>query len=191
MWKGRTALQQMHEGIHILVDNRRSLAAQGYQHFLKTMHVHWCIVFSLAMWHPLIFWTHFKKKKAASSETWVNVDTTMLYKKAWPIMWQELVTLLSSLHNKVATKMYKCLFIPNCTRKIMWLLINNIYEKISRLLSRRKSCVSRNQGKTAPSIAPSRVCAWFENKRFDWPSVSFSDQWQLRMLGLLPLFAPD
>ena len=28
--------------------------------------------------------------------------------------------------------------------------------------------------KFAPSIAPSRACAWFENKRFDWPSVSFS-----------------
>ena len=28
-------------------------------------------------------------------------------------------------------KIYKCLFIPNCTRKIMWLLINNIHEKIS------------------------------------------------------------
>ena len=34
--------------------------------------------------------------------------------------------------------------------------------------------VSRNQGKIAPCIAPSRACAWFENKRFDWPSVSFS-----------------
>ena len=26
-------------------------------------------------------------------------------------------------------KIYKCLFNPNCTRKIMWLLINNIHEK--------------------------------------------------------------
>ena len=26
-------------------------------------------------------------------------------------------------------KICKCLFIPNCTRKIMWLLINNINEK--------------------------------------------------------------
>ena len=26
-------------------------------------------------------------------------------------------------------KIYKCLFIPNCTRKIMWLLINNIHKK--------------------------------------------------------------
>ena len=30
----------------------------------------------------------------------------------------------------VFEKIYKCLFIPNCTRKIMWLLINNIHEKI-------------------------------------------------------------
>ena len=26
-------------------------------------------------------------------------------------------------------KIYKCLFLPNCTRKIMWLLINDIHEK--------------------------------------------------------------
>ena len=52
--------------------------------------------------------------------------------------------------------------------------LNNIYEKISRWLSRRNARVSRNQGKFAPSIAPSRACTWFENKRFDWPSVSFS-----------------
>ena len=70
-------------------------------------------------------------------------------------------------------KIYKCSFIPNCTKKIMWLLINNICEKISRWLSRSNARVSRNQGKIAPSIAPSRGCAWFENKRFDWPSVSF------------------
>ena len=31
-----------------------------------------------------------------------------------------------------------------------------------------------HSGKIAPSVAPSRACAWFENKRFDWPSVSFS-----------------
>ena len=86
-------------------------------------------------------------------------------------------------------KIYKCLFLPNCTRKIMWLLINNINEKISRWLSRRNARVSRNQGKIAPSIAPSKACAWFENKRFDWPSVSFSDHWPIRMFGLFPLFA--
>ena len=28
-----------------------------------------------------------------------------------------------------------------------------------------------------------------ENKRFDWPSVSFFDHWPIRMLGLFPLFA--
>ena len=71
----------------------------------------------------------------------------------------------------------------------MWLLINNIYEKISRWLSRRNARVSRNKGKIAPSIAPSRACAWFENKRFDWPSVSFSDHWPIRMLGLFALFS--
>jgi len=29
-------------------------------------------------------------------------------------------------------RIYKCLFVPKCSRKIMWLLINNIHEKISR-----------------------------------------------------------
>ena len=29
----------------------------------------------------------------------------------------------------VFEKNYKCLFIPNCTKKIMWLCINNIHEK--------------------------------------------------------------
>ena len=29
----------------------------------------------------------------------------------------------------VFEKIYKCLFIPNCTRKIMFLRINNIHEK--------------------------------------------------------------
>ena len=49
-----------------------------------------------------------------------------------------------------------------------------IDEKSSRWLSRRNARVSGNQGKIAPWIAPSGACAWFENKRFDWPSVSFS-----------------
>ena len=42
-------------------------------------------------------------------------------------------------------KIYKCSFIQNCTRKIMWLLINKIHEKISQWLSRRNAPVSRNQ----------------------------------------------
>ena len=41
----------------------------------------------------------------------------------------------------VFRKIYKC-FIPNCTRKIMWLLNNNIHEKTSRRLSRRNARVS-------------------------------------------------
>ena len=71
-------------------------------------------------------------------------------------------------------KTYECLFIPNCTRKIIWLHVNNIYAKIFRWLSRRNAQVSRNHGKIAPWIAPSRECSWFENNRFDWPSVNFS-----------------
>ena len=61
-------------------------------------------------------------------------------------------------------KIYKYLFIQNCTRKIMWLLTNGIQEKILRWLSRRNPHVSHNQGKIASSWAR----AWFENKRFDW-----------------------
>ena len=30
--------------------------------------------------------------------------------------------------------------------------------------------------------------AWFDSKRFDWPSVSFFYPWPIRMLCLLPLF---
>ena len=47
---------------------------------------------------------------------------------------------LAKLHEPVGRvqfvvfkKIYKCLFIPNCTRKIMWLLINNTLEKIDNL----------------------------------------------------------
>jgi len=54
-------------------------------------------------------------------------------------------------------KIYERIFIPNSTRKIMWLLINNIHENNSRWLSRRNPRVSRNQGKITPSIAPSRA----------------------------------
>ena len=35
-------------------------------------------------------------------------------------------------------------------------------------------------------IAPSRVRARFENKRFDWLSVNFFVHWPIRMLTLLP-----
>ena len=42
-----------------------------------------------------------------------------------------------------------------------------------------------------PSIAPSRACAWFGNKRFDWPSVSFFDHWPIRMLGFVSLFCTE
>jgi len=35
-------------------------------------------------------------------------------------------------------KIYKCLFIPNRTRKIMWLLINNMHEKILEMVKQKK-----------------------------------------------------
>ena len=40
--------------------------------------------------------------------------------------------------------------------------------------------------KNCAIIAPSRVRAWFENKRFDWLSVNFFVHWPIRMLALLP-----
>ena len=46
------------------------------------------------------------------------------------------LTRLTKLHEAVGRvqfvvfeKIYKCLFIPNCTRKIIWLRINNFHEK--------------------------------------------------------------
>ena len=50
--------------------------------------------------------------------------------------------ILTKLHEPVRRvqfvileKINKCLFNPNCTRKIMWLLINNIHEQIRDSLS--------------------------------------------------------
>ena len=113
-----------------------------------------------------------------SSAIWNKISTSNFFQR------------LTKLHKQVGRvqfvvfeKIYECLLIPNCTRKIIWLSVNNIHKKISpcwltkknsRWLSRRNARVSRNQGKIARWIAPSRACAWFENKRFDWPSVSFS-----------------
>ena len=131
--------------------------------------------------------------------TWIQKTSLYFYHDLTRSDWYQLVRVNFSKTNKIARarrasaiwglwKVYKCLFNPNCTRKIMWLLINK-YEKISRWLSRRNACVSRYQEKITPWIAPSRARVWFENKRFDWPSVSFFDQWPIRILGLFPLFA--
>ena len=38
---------------------------------------------------------------------------------------------LKGERNLWSLKIYNCSFIPNCTRKIMWLLVNNIRTKIS------------------------------------------------------------
>ena len=73
-------------------------------------------------------------------------------------------------------------YLSQIALEIIWLLINNIHEKITRYLSSRNARVSRNQ-----ENSPSRACAWFESKRFDWPSVSFIDHWPIRMLGLFPV----
>ena len=51
-------------------------------------------------------------------------------------------------------KFYKCSFIPNCTRKIMWLLVNNIHTKISNELL-FISCLSANAPPT---------CIWLVSK---------------------------
>ena len=48
-------------------------------------------------------------------------------------------------------KIYKC-FIPNCTRKIMWLLINNTHEKTSRRLTKRNARVLLNHHDYAINI---------------------------------------
>ena len=36
-------------------------------------------------------------------------------------------------------RIYKCLFIPNCTRKIMWLLINNMYKKKFEMVKQKET----------------------------------------------------
>ena len=103
-------------------------------------------------------------------------------------------------------KTHKCKSIPNWTRKTVWLPINNINEKIcmkdvlnfrdSELSS--KFCVRAKpqviliitqSRKHCAIITPSRACAWFEIKRFDWLSVNFFVHWPIRMLALLPVFA--
>ena len=50
----------------------------------------------------------------------------------------------------VFEKIYKCLFIPNCTRKIMWWHINNIHEKLRD--SRSQLCRSKARASSAKII---------------------------------------
>ena len=50
----------------------------------------------------------------------------------------------------VSEKVDECLFIPNCTRKIMKLCINNIHEKIRDSLS--KLCRSKARASSAKVI---------------------------------------
>ena len=91
-------------------------------------------------------------------------------------------------------KTHKCKLIPNCTRKTVWLPINNINMKkfASRMfwtlltLNCLLSFVRAESGKNCAIITPSRARAWFENKRFDWLSVNFFVHWPIRMLALLP-----
>ena len=52
------------------------------------------------------------------------------------------LTRLTKLHKAVGRvqfvvfeKIYKCLFIPDCTKKIIWLRFNNFHEKIRDRLS--------------------------------------------------------
>ena len=44
-------------------------------------------------------------------------------------------------------KIYKCLFIPNHTRKIMWLLIKNMHEKILEMVKQKKHTHIMQSGK--------------------------------------------
>ena len=53
-------------------------------------------------------------------------------------------------------------------RKIMWLLINNIHEKIRVGLAEETHAYHAIREKLRHKIVPSKVHAWFESKRFDW-----------------------
>ena len=87
-------------------------------------------------------------------------------------------------------KIYKSLFIPNCTRKIMWSRTYYWYTwKNFKMVKQKERMRITQSGKITPSIALSRASAWSESKRFDWPCVSLFDHWPTPMLGLLPLFA--
>ena len=67
----------------------------------------------------------------------------------------------------VFEKIYQCLFISNCMRKIMWLLINNMYEKIRDGYAEEMHAYHAIREKLHHKIASSKVHAWFESKRFD------------------------
>ena len=100
-------------------------------------------------------------------------------------------------------KTHKCKLIPNWMRKTIWLPINDTHEKIcvmdvwnftdselsSQFCVRAKPqviLIIMQSRKKCAIIEPSRACAWFENKRFDWLSVNFFVHWPIRMLALLP-----
>ena len=53
-------------------------------------------------------------------------------------------------------------------RKIMWLLFNNIHEKIRVGLAEETHAYHAIREKLRHKIVPSKVRAWFESKRFDW-----------------------
>ena len=101
-------------------------------------------------------------------------------------IWNKLARVNFSNTNKIARarrasaicglwKIYKCSFIPNCTRKIMWLLINNIYEKISYIWDGWAEGTHTYHAIRERLRHPGRALAL--KARLDW------------MLGLFSLFA--
>ena len=64
-----------------------------------------------------------------------------------------------------------------------------IYMNKFEMVEQKKRTRITQSGKNCAIIAPSRARSWFDNKRFDWLSVSFFVHWPIRMFALLPFFA--
>ena len=105
---------------------------------------------------------------------------------------------LTKLHEPVGQvqfvgdeKIYECLFIPNCTRKIILLpAVNNICEKISRWLSRRNTRILRNQGKSVPSLIWKQKI-WLAICEFlfrDFPVYQFKPGLHGNFFGTVPVW---
>ena len=91
-------------------------------------------------------------------------------------------------------KISKCLFIPNCTRKIMWVRINNIHGKITRWLiiikhkqSARikcknnlfKPCVRSKQLRTIITIVCNDIFTSLRRKKVQSPAKQFKELFSL------------
>ena len=76
----------------------------------------------------------------------------------------------------VFEKIYECLFIPNCTRKIIWLLVNNIQVTISVTLQH----FTWQMKATSQLLQLYWIKIWHVNSSVKIHSLSPSHVWKLR-----------